>query len=374
MIKDVKGTHKLVFGFAALGILTASGIGLHIARANGIPATKALTYVGTLEDAAGKLLEGPHDIGLTVWDSGVQGEGTKWCEAPVQSLVVKNGRFELSLPDSCPAGFNDRADTFLEILVDGESMGRSRIGAVPYAVEADTASKARRATNADHADQADAATGAKEVIAGGGLEKALGDAAAATDKVNARVDTAGVIEAWKDCSVRGMVTPSNGALPRGSFSSKDHVAKCRRVGDSVEVMGSFYAAPGTQDLQVQCADIYPNPGNTGITAFPSYSIAIVGLDIDDAKLRREGPGALVGMIRLEAPGGQSDLPLFRAALTEPGDAVQQNRLLLQGATGTPAGFCSRISTNLPYSGTISHPTVSYRFTVPIKNIGATVAP
>jgi hypothetical protein len=374
MNDNVKSTHKWLLAFAALGLLTVGGVGLHLARANGIPSTKALTYVGTLEDAGGKLVEGPHDIGLVVWDSGVQGDGTKWCEVAPQSLIVKNGRFELSLPDSCPAGFKDRADTFLEISVDGENMGRSRVGAVPYAVEADTASSARRATNADHADQADAATGAKEVIAGGGLDQALASGSAATQQVNARVDNAGIIEAWKECTVRGMLTPGNASPPRGSFSSHDHPAKCRRVGDSLEVMGSFYSTPGASELRVSCSELYPNPGPGELNSFPSYSIAIVGFDVDDDKLRRDGPGAMVGSIRIETTGAFSDLPLFRAALTEPGQSAEQNRLILQGATAGVAGICARAFTNAPYVGFVSHPTLAYHFTIPIKGWGATVAP
>ena len=46
------------------------------------------------------------------------------------------------LPDACLAGIHASANLWSEVLVDGGSVGRAKIGAVPYAVEADTASNA----------------------------------------------------------------------------------------------------------------------------------------------------------------------------------------------------------------------------------------
>lgn len=344
MILNVKKAPKLFLGFAALGLLAAgAGVGVHIARANGIPATKALTYVGTLEGTDGQLIEGPHDIALAVWDSGVQGEGTKWCEVPAQSLIVKAGRFELSLPDTCPAGFNDRSDTFLEITVDGESMGRSKVGAVPYAAEADTAGKARVANQA---------------APGSPLAQTLAAA-------NARIDTAAVADAWADCQVVAMLQEAAalGAAAR-TAASNTFPAKCRRVGDSLEVMATFLGAG-----QVPCGTLTSATNNTAGFGV-SLGLSVVGFEVDDDKLIRPGFGAPVGSGRI----GTGGVTVQRFNVPSVGDTVWDNRVWVYPLSGSTFTDCARPSASAPWTQTVGFPTTTVRFTIPVKGFSATVAP
>jgi hypothetical protein len=60
------------------------------------------------------------------------------------------GRFQLALPD-CQAAVGASPDLWLEAIVDGKSLGRTKLGAVPYAIEA---------SHAVSADSADGASGA----------------------------------------------------------------------------------------------------------------------------------------------------------------------------------------------------------------------
>jgi hypothetical protein len=115
------------------------------ARAAGIPAANAMVYSGYLESPDGKPMTEPVSVELALWDSVTAGK--KLCKAPAQSVTPNNGSFNLSLPDECTAAVAAHPDLWLEPVIGGTSLGRSKLGAVPYAVEA------------SHADRADTAAG-----------------------------------------------------------------------------------------------------------------------------------------------------------------------------------------------------------------------
>ncbi len=109
------------------------------ARAAGIPAANALTYTGYLETPDGKPIATDINVTVNVWDAAT--DGKKVCEATAEKLKPVAGRFQVPLPD-CQAPVGATPDLWLEALIDGTSLGRTKVGAVPYAVEANHASVA----------------------------------------------------------------------------------------------------------------------------------------------------------------------------------------------------------------------------------------
>ncbi len=115
--------------------------------ASGIPATGALTYAGLLQDASGAPLPGSHNIQVMLWSMATGGT-TPLCQTTSTSIALDAGRFSLVLPDACTTAVQANADTWVDVLVDGGSLGRTKLGAVPYAVEASHAASASNADNA----------------------------------------------------------------------------------------------------------------------------------------------------------------------------------------------------------------------------------
>jgi hypothetical protein len=127
---------------AATGVaILAAGFFAGRALAGGIPSTAALTYSGTLEDATGAPLTGSHNIQVDFWNAAAGGT-TPACLTTSVAVVLDKGRFSVALPDTCASAVKASPDVWAEVLVDGASLGRSKIGAVPYAVEAGHATKA----------------------------------------------------------------------------------------------------------------------------------------------------------------------------------------------------------------------------------------
>jgi hypothetical protein len=129
-------------------VITASTAGAALlafvvgrAVAGGIPTMDPLTYSGTLEDAAGAPLSGSHNLEVKLWD-GASGGRDPLCTTGSQSVDLNGGHFAVTLPDACTNAVKDNADLWADVLVDGASLGRTKLGAVPYAVEAGRASDA----------------------------------------------------------------------------------------------------------------------------------------------------------------------------------------------------------------------------------------
>ena len=148
--------NRMVFGVASL--LLAAGLGYAIrAGASGIPSTNALTYAGVLEDANGPIT-GMHNVQVVLYDAATAGNNL--CQTSSTALVIEDGHFSVQLPDACTTATGANPNVWVDVLVDGSDTGRTKIGAVPYAVEANHAPKADNATNAGHASTADTATNA----------------------------------------------------------------------------------------------------------------------------------------------------------------------------------------------------------------------
>lgn len=134
-------------GTLALGsALTLAVLFAARARAAGVPESEALTYTGYLEDAEGAPLKGVHSVAVRFWAAAEK--GTAICSQELASAELASGRFQVPLPVECVDAVKSNPDLYVDVLVDGASLGRTKLGAVPYALEAGRAAVATGAEGA----------------------------------------------------------------------------------------------------------------------------------------------------------------------------------------------------------------------------------
>jgi hypothetical protein len=161
---------RVIVAVTSLGLALGAGYAIR-AAASGIPATAALTYAGVLEDANGPV-NGPHNILLILYDAVTAGNNL--CQSASVALTLANGHFAVPLPDACTTAVGANPNVWVDVLVDGSDTGRTKIGAVPYAVEANHAENATTAATATTAINAtNATTAATANAAGGTLQQQL---------------------------------------------------------------------------------------------------------------------------------------------------------------------------------------------------------
>ncbi len=137
-------------------VLTAAlcfALGLYVARAGaaGMSGPARLTYSGYLEEPDGTPVSGDKPIALAFYDAAASGKKLG-CEISSEPLThVDRGRFQVPLPDTCVGAIQSTVDIWVDVQVDGLSVGRSKLGVVPYAVEAAHAISATSATSASGA-------------------------------------------------------------------------------------------------------------------------------------------------------------------------------------------------------------------------------
>ena len=112
--------------------------------AAGAPTDKPLVYAGVLEKNGTTAPDGNYDLTLDVW--GTATAGAILCETVANGTAVSNGHFEVTLDPKCAAQVAAKPDLWLEVKVGSESLGRKKINAVPYALEANHAIKSDQAT------------------------------------------------------------------------------------------------------------------------------------------------------------------------------------------------------------------------------------
>ncbi|MGC4092732.1 MAG: hypothetical protein QM756_33595 [Polyangiaceae bacterium] len=146
-------TKLRVFTVATTALALAGGAFLAGgAWAGGIPTVApVLTYSGVLEDGAGVPLTGDtHNVALKLWTA--ETKGTAACDTgtPTPLALDVHGGFSVPL-DACADAIKANPNLWVEVLVDGATLGRAKLGAVPYALEA------------GHSTSADGANSAKTV-------------------------------------------------------------------------------------------------------------------------------------------------------------------------------------------------------------------
>jgi hypothetical protein len=143
----------LFVGSMAGGLLVVGGLaGFALkARADGIP-SNPLYYSGTLTEG-GQLVNATRAITINIWPDGTT-QGTPLCQTVASTASVVSGRFRIALSGACKTAINQNNNAYVEVLDGATSLGRSPIGAVPYAVEADHATNADNAIAATYASDA----------------------------------------------------------------------------------------------------------------------------------------------------------------------------------------------------------------------------
>jgi hypothetical protein len=126
-------------------IASALTLGYRLGRvqADGIPAVQPLTYSGVLEDAGGPVT-GDRFIFINLWkDATSTTAGDRVCQTTTTSKTrVTSGWFTVDLDMSCTAAVNANPDLWVELIVEAETLPRTKLKAVPYALQAGTAQKA----------------------------------------------------------------------------------------------------------------------------------------------------------------------------------------------------------------------------------------
>jgi hypothetical protein len=131
----IGGACAAVAAFAAIYVVGR-------ARAAGVPTMPpVMTYSGTLTDPSGTALTGSKNIQIAFWDQATGG-ATPLCVTPSTMQMLVGGSFQIALPDTCVAAVHANPDVWVEVSVDGAPLTRTKIGAVPYALEAASAASA----------------------------------------------------------------------------------------------------------------------------------------------------------------------------------------------------------------------------------------
>ncbi len=125
----------------------SAGWGLRVLAEN-VPKQTPLFYAGVLEEN-GVLVEGERAVTLTAWSAEADGEPI--CTSTTEKLKVSAGHFRMAVSDACVAKLRDvgtSADVWIAVSFrDGSGTphdipGRSKVGAVPFALRASSADTA----------------------------------------------------------------------------------------------------------------------------------------------------------------------------------------------------------------------------------------
>jgi len=145
-------TRYLFIGAGSLAIAAAISAGYFAgrARAAGVPAMQALTYAGVLTDGTGTPLTGSRNFQVALFDAATA--GNQVCATTPAATALVAGAFQITLPEACTAAVQASPDLWIDVFVDGASVGRSKLGAVPYALEAAHAVAATSAATIAHSD------------------------------------------------------------------------------------------------------------------------------------------------------------------------------------------------------------------------------
>jgi len=109
------------------------------ARADGVPTVTPLFYGGLLEDN-GQPVEGRRDLVVRLWDAASGGSAV--CTTPAAGVEFVGGRFRVPLDGACTGAVRANPNLWAEVRIGGTTFARSKLGAVPYALEAGRASGA----------------------------------------------------------------------------------------------------------------------------------------------------------------------------------------------------------------------------------------
>jgi hypothetical protein len=139
-------TRRILFAAGLTVAGAAAGFAVK-ALAEGIPSQSPLYYSGTLTENGALVNDSKHTIGINLYADATSTSAL--CQTSVDNVPISNGRFRIALDPGCKAQINANPGAQIQVFDGTVSLGgRTPIGAVPYAVEADHAVNATNATNA----------------------------------------------------------------------------------------------------------------------------------------------------------------------------------------------------------------------------------
>jgi hypothetical protein len=113
---------------------------------------RTMNYQGYLTDGSGNPLDGNYDMVFSLWNTETLGTGTKkWGDETHNDVPVSNGLFSVALGETAPLDpYNDFDEQlYLEIAVDGTTLPRQMLRAVPYAMGLTAGAQVRGSTAPD---------------------------------------------------------------------------------------------------------------------------------------------------------------------------------------------------------------------------------
>ncbi len=125
-----------IFAGVVVVATLAAGVWIGTAIAKGVPTESALTYGGVVTDSDGKPPAAATDVLVTFYDA-VSG-GAAVCASAKTQAAAGSGRFSVTLPKACADAVHAKQNLWSEVAVGPAQtkLPRQRIGAVPYALEA----------------------------------------------------------------------------------------------------------------------------------------------------------------------------------------------------------------------------------------------
>jgi hypothetical protein len=108
---------------------------------------KTMNYQGYLTDGSGNPLDGDYDMVFGLWTSSTGGS-QRWGDETHTDVPVSNGLFSVALGETVPLDpYNDFVDQlYLEIAVNGTTLPRQMLRAVPYAMGLTAGAQVRGST------------------------------------------------------------------------------------------------------------------------------------------------------------------------------------------------------------------------------------
>lgn len=314
-----------------VGLFSVLGIGFVAgrARAGGIPNVGALTYTGLLHDAKGAPLAGPEYLEIQFWDDPRQtSRKSLLCDTGTPTAIpLVDGRFSITLPDECAEAVADHADIYVDVIVgpsqaEAVSLGvRSKLGAVPYALEAGNAARLDgRPANDYQLRVADSCPDGQTAL---GINE------------DGSMNCGALITGWTDYTPK-LVTNADG-FPAVTSGIDNISGKWRRVGDSIEVMiksgfntnaaddsALLWSLPeGVTVASNLATDVGGSSetwnGSTASVCIPSAYLGYPGISLDchgASSLRRSDVGPR-GSGKVAAVGIRYTIPVVGWTLTSP---------------------------------------------------------
>jgi hypothetical protein len=137
--------HWSVVVAAGLG-LVAVGYVAGVVRAQGIPTSQPLVFTGRLTSNGQPVTDPGRNLVVRLYQAGTTVNPV--CVSSGTPVRLDDGHFKVDLPDLCVTAVQSNNNLEAEVALDNVTIGRTRINAVPYAVEAVRAGTAVTATGA----------------------------------------------------------------------------------------------------------------------------------------------------------------------------------------------------------------------------------